>query len=277
MKKDLPWEQEQKDKLRFILTLKFEPFHKGSVYSVNGSMVEIPNHFMFYSVYQVPSVKAISSFNRIISPDFVEVDWNSPDGQAIAKSFVFTENEKKFVLMRESVASLHNPDHVVGLLRVVFLGSCTTMMYYVREFMFENFGTSLSTYLRLNPRSNMVFKSMARGSLYVFIVGVAAMLYCGFTDKYYNHLQIKADQTVAAMGLSYASGGLDYYRRLQSRNLACRNILGEEDGRNVYSENGNVKPYFFREIISLPRVINMMAQSVIQHKEQSVDKIRDTV
>lgn len=263
-----------KNKVKFMIIPGMHPSHKGSIDSKFGCLVSIPYYFMNYIPELVDNVHSLSkgrlltvlSKGQIERTPRVPIDIKSEDGIAIRNSLVLSDNERKFVLMREVVSCQHSPDNVIASLRIVTATTFLGLAYYARELMMQNVGAGLSALAKIDL--NAISTMAARGPMYVFILGTGLVTYYSLLFLYKNRLEKQSDDVVASMGKDYAEAGRDYYQRIISRNLACRNILGPEDGNYLFTTKGDMRPWFFQQDTPVTERLAIMESYLSKYKEE---------
>ena len=58
-------------------------------------------------------------------------------------------------------------------------------------------------------------------------------------DAYNRYIEKELDARAAGISPDYAEGGVEYYNKLLQRNIALRELLGEE-GRSQYTMRGDI-------------------------------------
>ncbi|XP_033762786.1 transmembrane protein 177-like [Pecten maximus] len=253
VKEDLEEETILKDRIKFMIIPGFHPCHKGSIDSKFGCLISIPHYFMNCIPEHVDNVRSLSkgrlltvlSKGQIERTPRVPVDVNSEEGIALKKSLILTDEERKFVLMRELLSCQNNPDNMIAALRIVTATTFLGLTYYARELMIQNVGMRFSALAKTDLHE--ISKIFARGPLYVFILGTGLVTYFSLLFLYKNRLEKQSDRTVASMDKSYAEAGRDYYQRIIARNQVCRNILGTKDGDYLFTAKGDTRPWFFSQ------------------------------
>ncbi|XP_021340794.1 transmembrane protein 177-like isoform X1 [Mizuhopecten yessoensis] len=280
VKDDGDWLMRLRDRVKFMVVPSIEPSHKGSLWGYFGTVISIPHYFMNYSPENVNTVRSLSrgrlisvlTKGRIERPPRVPVDLKSEDGIALIKSLILTDEEKKFVLMREMVSSQHNSDHVIAAFRIVTTGTSLGLMYCTREFLIQDVGENLSRLAKTDLHSNGLLTKVTRGSVYTLILGSGLATYYSLLFLYKNRKEKQSDRTVAAISKNYAEAGREYYKRVLSRNLACRKILGPADGAYLFSGRGDLKAWFFRQETPITVRLAIMEDYLSKYNQEEKKK-----
>lgn len=93
---------------------------------------------------------------------------------------------------------------------------------------------------------------MSLRAAFNLVAAVAGFVAYAFsTDSLTHGLEAWLDRRTASLSAAYARGGVEFYEKVLSGNLALRSLLGQR-GKKLYTPSGNVIPRHWFRIKHLP-------------------------
>ncbi|KAG4069494.1 hypothetical protein HA402_006860 [Bradysia odoriphaga] len=228
----------EKNFLESFMTFGFDTMELGSTKSRFGAHIGIPTNYLY---------DKISDIER---PDmrvrYKEIKWSSEDGITLQNSLVLTEMEQVFGLAR---SILMVKSHKL-LLESFYPPVCIMAMYGA--------GYYINQKMRLHGRP-LGMRLCLYTILSVFGYGLYAFMK-DFTQVYH---ETNADKQLAEIAPEFIDVGITFYDKLLKKNVALRNLTGE----NIYTAAGN-ENYLLRQK-SLPLTIR---KSFFEMKKKELEE-----
>lgn len=223
----------------------FDMFRLGMMKTEFGARIGIPEYFKHAG--QEFSTRGILVNNA-------SVPWSTPDGQKLRKSFIISEEAKKFAIARE-LLSLHQYENEKN----AFIAAVNLCM---PVFMIQG----LTERLKLKSRP-MLLRVVIYGMVITFVGATWVMM----KDSLVVEMERKVDNALSSLSDSYRRGGLEYYSSLQQRNLALRSLLGEY-GPKVYTTLGNDKALIRMKRVPIVERVEFFKKEVAKCKEANTSQ-----
>ncbi|OQV16445.1 putative Transmembrane protein 177 [Hypsibius exemplaris] len=213
---DLKVKERDAKTIRWFTAFGFDPIHKGATHLRSGAIIGIPRTFSYNSPEDVD--RSLIKLHRDIS-----IPWKTEAGEALMAGIIYSDKARKFAIAREVVGV--DSYHVITKFFAVGLVI-----------------PSVSSLLaRLDDRIQLYRYPLRMRVAWFSAWSVVAVLAVAATwDAVCRYYESDADRTVAAMGVEYLEGGVEYYAKRLLMNRALRELLGKE-GRDTYSEAGDVR------------------------------------
>jgi len=195
----------------------FDLYEGGSTKYRFGCALGIPTNFNYDSPKDI-NKQQVRFRNELIP-------WSSENGKLLEESLVLTENEKLFAICK-SILQLDT--HRV-LMNSIF-PSLTFIFVY-------------SVGIRLNQKLNLYARPLQVRMVMYSILGLFGLGNWAFL-KDYNQVSYDTniDKKLAEMGSEFVSAGATYYEKMLKRNIALRNLIGND----AYTAKGN-ENFFIRQ------------------------------
>ncbi|XP_023565561.1 transmembrane protein 177 [Octodon degus] len=206
-------------------TFTFQPVSAGFPRLPAGAMVGIPANFLGGPV---------TSTNHPVVIHGQSVNWQSPAGVRLKEALLLTRDAQKFTLAREVVYL----ESSAAALQALPAPACLAGTWALTV------GAKHALGLYGGP-----MHVRAAFNLVAAVVGFVA--YAFSTDSLTHALEGWLDRRTASLSTAYAWGGVEFYEKLLSGNMALRSLLGS-DGEKLYTPSGNVVPRHWFRIKHLP-------------------------
>lgn len=162
------------------------------------------------------------------------VYWQSPAGARLRNALTLSHDAQKFALARE-VVYLESSAAALQALPAPACLAGTWALSVAAKYALGLYGGPLS----LRAAFNLV----------AAVVGFVAYAFC--TDSLTFTLETWLDRRTASLSTAYARGGVEFYEKVLSGNLALRSLLGRR-GKELYTANGNVVSRHWFRIKHIP-------------------------
>ncbi|CAD5122449.1 DgyrCDS10874 [Dimorphilus gyrociliatus] len=223
---ELDLEESTKQDIQPFITANMNPITKGNLEWRFSAIIGIPATFL------CKSVQDVKKSDLLVGGE--EINWESKDGQNLADALTLSYRAKAFAIAREMEYSLSNSIVIISAIRsLAIIGAYCTGHF---------FNDRLQLKARL-PRQMRV-------GMYTLFAGFYFLAYEVLKDTYICLLEAKADREAAKLHPNIGKGGLEYYEKLQKRNIALRNLLKKE-GEAYYSLFGNEKHSLMKPHLTL--------------------------
>lgn len=206
-------------------TFTFQPVSAGFPRLPAGAVVGIPASFL--------SIPVIST-DRSVVVHGQRVDWKSPEGTRLRDALTLSHGAQKFALAREVVYLESGAAALQALPAPACLAGTWALSVGAKH--------ALGLYggpMNLRAAFNLV----------AAVVGFVA--YAFSTDSLTHALEAWLDRRTASLSAAYSQGGVEFYEKVLSSNLAMRSLLGKP-GEKLYTPSGNVIPRHWFRIKHLP-------------------------
>ncbi|XP_048185593.1 transmembrane protein 177 [Perognathus longimembris pacificus] len=210
---------------RPFTTFLFQPLSAGFPKLPAGAVVGIPAIFL-------GSLVASSDHPVIVHGQ--RVNWQNPAGTRLRDALILSHDAQKFALAREVVYL----ESSAAALQAVPAPACLAGTWAL------SVGAKHALGLYGGPMSLRAAFSLA-ATLAGFVV------YAFSTDSLTHALEGWLDRRTASLSPDYARGGVEFYEKILSGNLALRSLLGRL-GEKLYSPSGNVISRHWFRIKHLP-------------------------
>jgi len=140
---------------------------------------------------------------------------------AFKQSVLLTENAKKFLVARELERGKAGHFWLVGGLPLL---NCFTGLLVYKK---------MVSYLGLRRSPPILLSTAVVGSL-LFWTGLTVLEVDGLRKKG----ERLVDAAASARGADYAKGGIEYYTKAMSRNVALRSLMPNDRGKKLYNRKG---------------------------------------
>ncbi|XP_072816935.1 transmembrane protein 177 isoform X1 [Vicugna pacos] len=210
---------------RFVAftTFTFQPVSAGFPRLPAGAVVGIPASFL-----------PITDTEEPVVVHGQQVDWQSPAGARLRDSLTLSHAAQKFALAREVVYL----ESSTAALQALPAPACLVGTWAL------GVGAKHALGLYGGPMN-----LRAAFNLVAAVVGFVA--YAFSTDSLTHALEAWLDHRTASLSAAYARGGVEFYEKVLSGNLALRRLLGKP-GEKLYTPSGNVVPRHWFRIKHLP-------------------------
>ncbi|XP_033087655.1 transmembrane protein 177 isoform X1 [Trachypithecus francoisi] len=206
-------------------TFTFQPVSAGFPRLPAGAVVGIPASFLGDLV--------ISTDHPVVIHG-QRVDWRSPAGARLRAALTLSHEAQKFALAREVVYLESSTTALQALLAPACLAGTWAL----------GVGAKYTLGLYGGP--------MNLRAAFNLVAAVAGFVVYAFSKDSLTHaLESWLDRRTASLSAAYACGGVEFYEKLLSGNVALRNLLGKE-GEKLYTPSGNVIPRHWFRIKHLP-------------------------
>lgn len=206
-------------------TFTFQPVSAGFPRLPAGAVVGIPAIFLGDSVTKTDHPVIVHG---------QRVDWKSPEGTRLKDSLALSHDAQKFVLARE-VVYLESSTAALQALPAPACLAGTWILSISAKHALGLYGGPMNLRVAFN--------------LVAAVVGFVA--YAFSTDSLTHALEAWLDRRTASMSAAYSQGGVEFYEKLLSGNLALRSLLGPS-GEKLYTPSGNIVPRHWFRIKHLP-------------------------
>ncbi|XP_068825397.1 transmembrane protein 177 [Capricornis sumatraensis] len=206
-------------------TFTFQPVSSGFPRLPGGAVVGIPASFLRGPV---------SNTDRPVVVHGQRVDWRSPAGARLRDALTLSHDAQKFALAKEVVYL----ESGAAALQALPAPACLAGTWAL------GVGAKHALGLYGGPMS-----LRAAFNLVAAVAGFVA--YAFSTDSLTHALEAWLDRRTASLSAAYARGGVEFYEKVLSGNLALRSLLGQR-GEKLYTPSGNVIPRHWFRIKHLP-------------------------
>lgn len=203
----------------------FQPVSAGFPRFPTGAVVGIPAIFLDGSVTAIDHTVIIHG---------QRVDWQSPAGTRLRDALTLSHNAQKFALAKEVVYLESNAAALQSLPAPACLAGTWVLSVGVKH--------ALGLYrgpLSLRAAFNLV------------AIVASFVAYTFSKDSLTVALEGWLDRRTASLSAAYAQGGVEFYEKILSGNLALRSLLGRQ-GEKLYTPSGNIVPRHWFRIRHLP-------------------------
>ncbi|XP_021517400.1 transmembrane protein 177 [Meriones unguiculatus] len=203
----------------------FQPVSAGFPRFPAGAMVGIPAIFLGDPVTNIDHTVVIHG---------QRVDWQSPAGTRLKNSLTLSHNAQKFALAKEVVYL----ESSAAALQSLPAPACLAGTWAITV------GTKHALGLYGGPMS-------LRAAFNLVAIVVGFVVYTFSKDSLHVALEGWLDHRTASLSAAYAQGGVEFYEKILSGNLALRSLLGRQ-GEKLYTPSGNIVPRHWFHIKHLP-------------------------
>ncbi|XP_062055138.1 transmembrane protein 177 [Lepus europaeus] len=206
-------------------TFTFQPVSAGSPRLPAGAVVGIPATFLG---------GLVTSTEQPVVVHGQRVDWQSPAGARLRDALTLSHDAQKFALAKEVVYLESSAAALQALPAPACLAATWALSVGAKQ--------ALGLYggpMNLRAAFNLV----------AAVAGFVA--YAFSTDSLTHALEAWLDRRAASLSTAYAQGGVEFYEKILSGNLAVRSALGPR-GEQLYTPSGNVVPRHWFRIKHLP-------------------------
>ncbi|XP_075386361.1 transmembrane protein 177 [Tenrec ecaudatus] len=208
-----------------FISFTFQPVSAGFPRLPNGAVVGIPANFLGHSVTNTDQPVVIYG---------QKVNWQSPAGTRLRDALTLSHDAQKFALARE----VRYLESSAAALETLLAPACLAGTWAL------GVGAKQAMGLYGGPMSLRVAFNLVAA-----VVGF--VVYAFFKDSLTHTLEAWLDRHTASMSSAYASGGVEFYEKILSGNLAIRSLLGRQ-GEKLYTPGGNIIPRHWFRIKHLP-------------------------
>ncbi|XP_061038946.1 transmembrane protein 177 [Eubalaena glacialis] len=206
-------------------TFTFQPVSAGFPRLPAGAVVGIPASFLDGPV---------TNADRPVVVHGQRVDWQSPAGARLRDALTLSHDAQKFALAREVVYL----ESGAAALQALPAPACVAGTWAL------GVGAKHALGLYGGPMN-----LRAAFNLVAAVAGFVA--YALSADSLTHALEAWLDRRTASLSAAYARGGVEFYEKVLSGNLALRGLLGSP-GEKLYTPSGNVVPRHWFRIKHLP-------------------------
>ncbi|XP_055460613.1 transmembrane protein 177 [Psammomys obesus] len=203
----------------------FQPVSAGFPRFPTGAMVGIPAVFLGDPVTNIDHTVIIHG---------QRVDWQSPGGTRLKNSLTLSHDAQKFALAKEVVYL----ESSMAALQSLPAPACLAGTWAITV------GTKHALGLYGGPMS-------LRAAFNLVAIVVGFVVYTFSKDSLHVALEGWLDRRTASLSAAYAQGGVEFYEKILSGNLALRSLLGRQ-GEKLYTPSGNIVPRHWFRIKHLP-------------------------
>ncbi|KAM9248830.1 transmembrane protein 177 [Dugong dugon] len=216
-------------------TFTFQPVSAGFPRLPAGAVVGIPAIFLCGTVTDTDQSVVVHG---------QRVEWQSPAGARLRDALTLSHDAQKFALAREVVYLESSAAALQALLAPACLAGTWVLGVGAKQALGLCGGP-----MNLRAAFNLV----------AAVAGFVA--YAFSTDSLTHALEAWLDRHTASLSVAYARGGVEFYEKVLSGNLALRGLLGRR-GEKLYTPSGNVVPRHWFRIKHLPYTVRR--DSVLQ-------------
>lgn len=203
----------------------FQPVSAGFPRLPAGAVVGIPAIFLGGLVTNIDHTVVIHG---------QKVDWQSPAGTRLRDALTLSHDAQKFALAKEVVYL----ESGMAALQTLPAPACLAGTWAI------SVGAKHALGLYGGPMS-----LRAAFNLVAIVVGYVA--YAFSKDSLTVALEGWLDRRTASLSAAYVRGGVEFYEKILSGNLALRSLLGRQ-GEKLYTPSGNIVPRHWFRIDHLP-------------------------
>ncbi|KAB0360755.1 hypothetical protein FD754_004911 [Muntiacus muntjak] len=211
--------------LEAFTTFTFQPVSAGFPRLPGGAVVGIPASFLGGPV---------TSTDRPVVVYGQRVDWRSPAGARLRDALTLSHEAQKFALAKEVVYL----ESGAAALQALPAPACLAGTWAL------SVGAKHALGLYGGPMS-------LRAAFNLVAAAAGFVAYAFSTDSLTHALEAWLDRRTASLSAAYARGGVEFYEKVLSGNLALRSLLGQR-GEKLYTPSGNVVPRHWFRIKHLP-------------------------
>ncbi|EFB14623.1 hypothetical protein PANDA_005941, partial [Ailuropoda melanoleuca] len=206
-------------------TFTFQPVSAGFPRLPAGAVVGIPATFLGGT---------LSNTDHAVVVHGQRVNWQSPAGARLRDALTLSRDAQKFALAKEVVYL----ESSAAALQAMLAPACLVGTWAL------GVGAKHTLGLYGGPMNlRAVFNLVAA------VAGFVA--YALSTDSLSHALEAWLDRRTAALSTAYARGGVEFYEKILSGNVALRSLLGSH-GEKLYTPSGNIVPRHSFRIKHLP-------------------------
>lgn len=206
-------------------TFTFQPVSAGFPRLPAGSVVGIPASFL---------VGPLTSPDQPVIVHGQRVDWQSPAGTRLRDALTLSRDAQKFALAREVVYL----ESSAAALQALPAPACLAGTWAL------GVGAKHALGLYGGP--------MNLRAAFNLVAAVAGFVAYAFSmDSLTHAIEAWLDRRTASLSAAYAQGGVEFYEKVLSGNLALRSLLGRR-GEELYTPSGNIVPRHSFRIKHLP-------------------------
>uniref|UniRef100_A0A8C3YTV8 Transmembrane protein 177 n=1 Tax=Catagonus wagneri TaxID=51154 RepID=A0A8C3YTV8_9CETA len=206
-------------------TFTFQPVSAGFPRLPAGAVVGIPASFLG---------DPATSADEPVVVHGQRVDWQSPAGAWLRDALTLSHDAQKFALARE-VVYLESSAAALQALPAPACLAGTWVLGVGAKHALGLYGGPLNLRAAFN--------------LLAAVAGYVVYAFC--TDSLTHALEAWLDRRAASLSAAYTWGGVEFYEKVLSCNLALRSLLGRP-GEQLYTPSGNVVPRHWFRIKHLP-------------------------
>lgn len=206
-------------------TFTFQPVSAGFPRFPAGAVVGIPAIYLGDPVINTDHTVTIHG---------QRVDWQSPAGTRLKNALTLSHDAQKFALAKEVVYLESSAAALQSLPAPACLAGTWALTVGTKHVLGLYGGP-----MNLRVAFNLV--AMVAG----FVV------YTFSKDSLAVALEGWLDRRTASLSAAYARGGVEFYEKILSGNLALRSLLGRK-GEKLYTPSGNIVPRHWFRITHLP-------------------------
>ncbi|XP_004759820.1 transmembrane protein 177 [Mustela putorius furo] len=206
-------------------TFTFQPVSAGFPRLPAGAVVGIPATFLG---------RTLTNSNHPVVVHGQIVNWQSPAGTRLRDALTLSHEAQKFALAKEVVYL----ESGAAALQALPAPACLAGTWAL------GVGAKHALGLYGGPMN-----LRAAFNLVAAVVGFVA--YAFSTDSLTHALEGWLDRRTAALSAAYARGGVEFYEKILSGNVALRSVLGSH-GEKLYTPSGNIVPRHWFRIKHLP-------------------------
>ncbi|XP_004674952.1 PREDICTED: transmembrane protein 177 [Condylura cristata] len=206
-------------------TFTFQPVSAGFPRLSTGAVMGIPASFLGGPVINTDHPVIVHGHR---------VNWQSPAGTRLRDALILSHDAQKFALSRE-VVYLESSAAVLQALPAPASLAGTWALTVGAKHALGLYGGPMS----LRAAFNLV----------AAVAGFVAYAFC--TDSLTLTLEAWLDRRTATLSAAHARGGVEFYEKVLSGNLALRSLLGKQ-GEKLYTPSGNIIPRHWFRIKHLP-------------------------
>ncbi|KAM4858983.1 transmembrane protein 177 isoform 1-T2 [Thomomys bottae] len=206
-------------------TFVFQPLSAGFPQLPAGAVVGIPAIFLDILVTSIDHPVIVRGQKLV---------WQSPAGTQLRDALTLSHDARKFALAREVVYL----ESSAAALQAVPAPACLVGTWAL------SVGAKHALGLYRGPVS-------VRAAFNLVAAMAGFVLYAFSTDSLTHALEGWLDRRTASLSPNYARGGVEFYEKILSGNLALRTLLGSY-GEKLYTPSGNIAPRHWFRIKHLP-------------------------
>ncbi|XP_005088280.1 transmembrane protein 177 [Mesocricetus auratus] len=211
----------------------YKPFTAFTFQPVSGGFPRLPSG----AVVGIPAIYLggpVTAIDHTVIIHGQRVNWQSPAGTRLRDALTLSHNAQKFALAKEVVYLESN----VAALQILPAPACLAGTWVL------SVGAKHALGLYGGPAG---FR--AAFNLVAIVAGFVA--YTFSKDSLTVALEGWLDRRTASLSAAYAHGGVEFYEKILSGNLALRSLLGRQ-GEKLYTPSGNIVPRHWFRIKHLP-------------------------
>ncbi|XP_032282472.1 transmembrane protein 177 [Phoca vitulina] len=206
-------------------TFTFQPVSAGFPQLPAGAVVGIPATFLGGTLINTDHPVVVHGHR---------VNWQSPAGARLRDALTLSRDAQKFALAKEVVYV----ESGAAALQALPAPACLAGTWAL------GVGAKHALGLYGGPMN-----LRAAFNLLAAVAGFVA--YAFSADSLTHALEAWLDRRAAALSAAYARGGVEFYEKILSGNVAVRSLLGDR-GEKLYTPSGNIVPRHWFRIKHLP-------------------------